>query len=333
MKFKRILFMCFLFTIGINQTGGSMQAKIETTKGDILIELEFEKTPMTVANFVGLAEGTIENDAKPLGEPYYDGIKFHRVIDNFMIQGGDPTGTGRGGPGYQFEDEFDSSLTHSGPGILSMANSGPGTNGSQFFITHAATPWLDGKHSVFGRVIEGQDVVDAIEQDDVMNKVTIIRNNVEFDAPKVFKEAQVKAREIADRKNKEKELELEKLSKEFNAQIDKAEQTDSGLKYLITKSGTGAKPTSGQTVSVHYAGYLMNGEKFDSSFDRNQPIEFPVGAGRVIKGWDEGIMLLNVGTKARLIIPPELGYGSRGAGGVIPPNATLVFDVELVEIK
>ena len=333
MKFQRMLFTCLLFTIGINQTGGSMQAKIETTKGDILIELEYEKTPMTVANFVGLAEGTIENNAKPLGEPYYDGIKFHRVIDNFMIQGGDPTGTGRGGPGYQFEDEFDSSLKHSGPGILSMANSGPGTNGSQFFITHVATPWLDGKHSVFGHVIEGQDVVDAIEQDDVMNKVTIIRNNVEFDAPKVFKEAQVKAREIADKKNKEKKLKLEKLSKEFNAQIDKAEQTESGLKYLITKPGKGEKPKSGQTVSVHYAGYLMSGEKFDSSFDRNQPIEFPVGTGRVIKGWDEGIMLLNVGTKARLIIPSELGYGSRGAGGVIPPNATLVFDVELVEIK
>ena len=288
---------------------------------------------MTVANFVGLAEGKIENNSKNLGEPYYDGIKFHRVIDNFMIQGGDPTGTGRGGPGYQFEDEFDSSLKHSGPGILSMANSGPGTNGSQFFITHVATPWLDGKHSVFGRVVEGQDVVDAIEQDDVMNKVTIIINNVEFDAPKVFKEAQVKAREIADKKNKEKELELEKLSKEFNAQIDKAEQTESGLKYLITKPGKGEKHKSGQTVSVHYAGYLMSGEKFDSSFDRNQPIEFPVGTGRVIKGWDEGIMLLNVGTKARLIIPSELVYGSRGAGGVIPPNATLVFDVELVEIK
>ena len=330
---KKILFICLLLTLGINQTGGSMQAKIETTKGEILIELEFEKTPMTVANFVGLAEGTIKNDAKPLGEPYYDGIKFHRVIDNFMIQGGDPTGTGRSGPGYQFEDEFHPDLKHSEPGILSMANSGPGTNGSQFFITHVATPWLDDKHSIFGHVIEGLDVVNAIEQDDLINKVTIIKNNVEFDAPKVFEESQVKAREIAEAKRKKEGEELEKLSKEFEAIIDTAEKTPSGLKYVITTPGSGEKPTKGQTVSVHYAGYLMTGQKFDSSFDRNKPIEFPVGTGRVIKGWDEGIMLLNVGAKARLIIPSELAYGSKGAGGVIPANATLVFDVELMEIK
>ena len=310
-----------------------MQAKIETTKGEILIELEFEKTPMTVANFVGLAEGTIENDAKPLGEPYYDGIKFHRVIDNFMIQGGDPTGTGRSGPGYQFEDEFHPDLKHSGPGILSMANSGPGTNGSQFFITHVATPWLDDKHSIFGHVIEGLDVVNAIEQDDLINKVTIIKNNVEFDAPKVFEESQVKAREIAEAKRKKEGEELEKLSKEFEAIIDTAEKPPSGLNYVFTPPGTGENPPKGQTVSVHYAGYLMTGQKFDSSFDRNKPIEFPVGTGRVIKGWDEGIMLLNVGAKARLIIPSELAYGSLGAGCVIPPNSTLVFDVELMELK
>ena len=330
---KKILFTFLLFTLGINQTGGSMQAKIETTKGEILIELEFEKTPMTVANFVGLAEGTIENDAKPLGEPYYDGIKFHRVIDNFMIQGGDPTGTGRGGPGYQFEDEFHPDLKHSGPGVLSMANSGPGTNGSQFFITHVATPWLDDKHSVFGNVVSGQNVVDAIEQDDQITKVTIIRNDVDFDAPKVFEDSQVTARKIAEEKRKKEKEEMDKLSAEFKNYLDDAQTTPSGLKYVIIKEGEGNKPQKNQTVSVHYAGYLMNGQKFDSSFDRNQPIEFPVGAGRVIKGWDEGIMMLNVGTKARLIIPPELGYGVRGAGGVIPPNATLVFDVELMGIK
>lgn len=137
-------------------------AHIETTKGAIDIELEADKTPVTVANFVNLAQ-----------KGFYNGITFHRVIPNFMIQGGDPTGTGAGGPGYRFEDEFDSSLKHTGPGILSMANAGPGTNGSQFFITHVATPWLDGKHSVFGHVTKGQNVVDAIVQGDKIEKITI----------------------------------------------------------------------------------------------------------------------------------------------------------------
>jgi len=324
---KKLIIILLLF-INIGK-GDSMQAQIETTKGTILIELEFEKTPMTVANFVGLAEGNIKNESKPLGTPYYDGIKFHRVIPDFMIQGGDPTGTGRGGPGYKFYDEFHPDLKHSKPGILSMANSGPTTNGSQFFITHKATPWLDNKHSVFGHVIEGQEIVDAIEQNDIINSIKIIRKGklaTNFDAPKVFEEEKNRYQKIEEEKTKKLEEEMNKLTKD-------AMTTGSGLKYIIIEKGDGPKPESGQTVSVHYAGYLMNGQKFDSSYDRNQPIDFPVGTGRVIKGWDEGIMLLNVGTKAKLIIPPNLGYGPQGAGGVIPPNATLIFEVELVAIK
>ena len=325
---KSKILLVFFLLLGINK-GDSMQAELTTSKGKILIELEYKKTPMTVANFVGLAEGKIPNNAKAPAEPFYDGLKFHRVIDDFMIQGGDPQGTGRGGPGYNFPDEFHPDLNHSGPGILSMANSGPSTNGSQFFITHKDTPWLDGKHTVFGRVVSGQDVVDAIEQNDIIESVKIIRTGVSasnFDASSIFKEKQDYYQKLENEKKKAQEEEMKKLT-------EGAKETSSGLKYIITKQGSGPRPKQGQTVSVHYAGYLTDGSKFDSSFDRNQPIEFPIGTGRVIKGWDEGIMLLNVGTKAKLIIPSDLGYGPRGAGGVIPPNATLIFDVELLELK
>lgn len=171
--------------------GNGLYALMKTNKGEILLRLEFEKTPLTVANFVGLAEGKIKNSAKPKGTPFYNGLKFHRVINDFMIQGGDPAGNGTGGPGYKFKDEIVPELVHDRAGILSMANAGPATNGSQFFITHKETPWLNGKHTVFGHVISGQEVVNAIAQNDTIESIKIIRKGKaakKFNAEKVFVE-------------------------------------------------------------------------------------------------------------------------------------------------
>lgn len=303
-------------------------AKITTTKGVILLRLTYEKTPATVGNFVALAEGKMKNSQKPLGTPYYDGLTFHRVIPNFMIQGGCPLGTGTGDPGYRFDDEFHPELKHNKPGVISMANAGPGTNGSQFFITHVATPWLDNKHTVFGEVVEGQEVVDAIAQGDKIEKVEIVRVGEEaekWDALKAFNDFnEAKAARLAEEKRKAEEA--------FTKEVVDFEKTNSGLYYQITHKGNGKKAEAGQKVAVHYTGMLLDKTVFDSSYRRKEPLQFTVGVGQVIAGWDEGILLLHEGDKARLVIPSELAYGSRGAGGVIPPNAPLIFDVELVSV-
>jgi len=304
-------------------------AKFNTTKGSILVKLTHDLTPGTVGNFVGLAEGNLENKVKPQGNKFYDGLKFHRVIPDFMIQGGCPQGTGTGDPGYKFDDEFHPTLKHDKPGVLSMANSGPGSNGSQFFITHVPTSWLDNKHTVFGQVVEGQDIVNEIVQGDIIESLEIVRVGEEaqkwnaIEAFRVFEGSRAK-REAAERAAAE--AKMEKLAAGF-------EKTKSGLRYQFIQRGNGKKAEKGRTVSVHYSGQLEDGKVFDSSYARKKPIEFPLGMGHVIEGWDEGIELLQVGDKARFVIPSHLGYGSRGAGGVIPPNATLVFDVELMDVK
>ena len=302
---------------------------IFTSKGEIKIELEFEKTPGTVGNFVGLSLGLINNSIKPLGEAYYNGLKFHRVINDFMIQAGCPLGTGTGDPGYKFDDEFHNDLKHDRPGVISMANAGPSTNGSQFFITHVETPWLDNKHTVFGNVINGMDVVNSISQNDeiISIKINAVGDKAKaFDAAKAFEDFN---KSKANRIKKEKENEL-KMLKDFSKGFSK---TSSGLLYKFEKENNSHKPSNGNKVKVHYKGMLLDGTVFDSSFKRNQPIEFTLGIGQVIKGWDEGISLLGIGDKASFIIPSDLAYGASGAGGVIPPNATLVFEVELISAE
>jgi peptidyl-prolyl cis-trans isomerase A (cyclophilin A) len=210
-----------------------------------------------------------------------------------------------------------------------MANSGPASNGSQFFITHVPTNWLDNKHTVFGHVVEGQDVVDAVAQGDLIETIEIIREGDEakkwnaIEAFRVFEGARAK-------KEAEARAAAEEAMEKLAAGFDK---TASGLRYKMIQKGSGKKAENGKTVSVHYSGSLENGKVFDSSYSRKKPIEFPLGMGNVIEGWDEGIALLQVGDKARFVIPSHLGYGSRGAGGVIPPNATLIFDVELMDVK
>jgi peptidylprolyl isomerase len=304
-----------------------LYAEFKTSYGDFVTELHYKKVPMTSGNFVALAEGEHPQvDDTYKGKKFYDSIIFHRVIDEFMIQSGDPDGTGQGGPGYKFPDEIDSTLTHD-KGVISMANAGPNTNGSQFFITLVPTPHLNGKHSVFGKLVVGEEVVDSIGKvettprdkpvkDVVIETVNIIRKGGDaksFDAVEAFKAGVKQAEEAMAKAAQERQAKLEEASEGF-------ESTDSGLRYLITEENPGGdSPEAGDMVSVHYTGYLLDGTKFDSSIDRGEPIEFPIGTGRVIPGWDEGIMLLKTGEKAELIIPSELAYGARQTGP-IPPN-------------
>ncbi|MDR3012748.1 MAG: peptidylprolyl isomerase [Chitinispirillales bacterium] len=313
-----------------HELGDGLFAEIETNKGTIMVQLEFEKAPLTVASFVGLAEGTIRHN-RGEGVRFFDGITFHRVVPDFVIQGGDPTGSGSGGPGYRFADEIHPDLKHVSEGILSMANAGPATNGSQFFITLSATPHLDGRHAVFGRVVKGMDVVKDIGVGDVMNRVSIIRSGESAEEFKADQQAfESYGRQFAEREEMKFIEEQKKIVEERYAEMEKME---SGVMYKVDASGSGEKPQQGQTVSVHYTGTLLDGSKFDSSRDRDQAFDFRVGVGMVIPGWDQSVLDMRVGERRTVVLPPDMGYGSRGAGGVIPPNAYLVFDIELLEIK
>ena len=339
-----------------------LYAELQTSKGDMIIRLEQEKTPVTVANFVSLAEGTnpfVSEQYK--GKPYYDGLTFHRVMQDFMIQGGDPLGTGLGNPGYRFKDEFDPTLTHSKKGILSMANGGPKTNGSQFFITQKETPWLDQIHSVFGEVVVGLDVIDSIAavevdprkkplQSVIMEKVAIVRKGK---AAKDFDAVQVLTAYFEEEKAMEAALKekIQSASQEFAAQKTGAIELPSGLKYLVLADGDGPKPSVGQRISVNYAGWLENGMLFDTSwesiardFGKYQEL-FQMHRGdfspivmayspdmTMIAGFKEALLEMKAGDKWRVFIPPYLAYGAQGNRG-IPPNAALVFDIEMLPLS
>ena len=357
-----VFFSCNSQKKAYKDLGDGLFADIETTKGHIVVKLNYKEVPTTVANFVTLAEGKnnfVKVEYK--GKPFYNGTIFHRVIDGFMIQGGDPTGTGMGDPGYRFEDEFVPSLRHNKKGILSMANSGPNTNGSQFFITQVPTPHLDGRHTVFGETVEGEEVIDAIakaprngqdrpNEDIKIKNITIVANGKDaqkFDAVKVF-DSYFKS--VAERE-KEKEERVKRASAKFLEEIKvqepQAKVLPSGVKIFTINNGEGKQPKQTEFAMVNYAGYLRNGALFDSNIKEveesygkyqamreqqngYQPIPFPyTPSAQLIPGFKEALLTMKVGDKIRVFIPATLGYGEAGAGDVIPPNSDLIFDIEI----
>ncbi|MBQ2551739.1 MAG: peptidylprolyl isomerase [Treponema sp.] len=314
-------------------------AVIDTANGEIVLELFYKQAPLTVTNFVGLAEGTLDA-AK--GKPFYDGLKFHRVISkangdqqDFMIQGGDPRGTGSGGPGYQFPDEIVDGLTFDRPGYLAMANAGAGTNGSQFFVTIVPTTWLNGKHTIFGSVVDSnsQKVVNTLKQGTIMKSVKIYRLGEEASK---FTATQADFDKLLNGIKKAAEEKKASYLNEQMSYIEKNygdfEKDSSGIYYKVTRQGAGAKTGSFKNVSTHYKGYFLNGDVFDQSQGRG-PLDFMTGAGRMIPGFDLMTQDMKVGEKRTIILPPEYAYGEDGAGDVIPGNTYIMFDIELLDAK
>ena len=337
-----------------------LYAEFITNKGTFVAKFYHEATPLTVSNFVELAEGTHPLvDSIYAGKPYYSNVSFHRVIKDFMIQGGDPKGDGTGNPGYTFPDEIVDTLKHDRKGLLSMANSGPSTNGSQFFITLKETPWLDGKHTVFGEIVLGQAVVDSIGNVEtskpgdkpvnpiVIQEVNIINKGV---TPPSFS----KQMEAVEAEKQAKEERIAKVAEETKAEFDRklaeAEAYSSGIEIYWDQKGKGMKPAEGSQIRINYAGYFEDGKLFDTSvldiaekyevvdqqrLARGQYAPMPAvysKDARLIPGFREGLLEMSLGDKITLFIPSHLAYGAQGAGNVIPPNTNLVFELELVEL-
>ncbi len=365
---KKLSFLLLILSLGFVSCQNDypdledgLYAEFKTNKGVFVAKLYNEKTPLTVANFVDLAEGNNELvDSIYKGKKYYNGLTFHRIIKDFMIQGGDPLGTGSGSPGYKFSDEFLPELKMDRKGILAMANAGPGTNGSQFFITLKPTPQLNNRHTVFGEIVLGQEIVDSLGLVEVnkqgnkpvspviINELNIIRKG------KINLNSFSEEMAIAENKIEEKQASILKVASENALRLEKAletaEETPSGLKIVFTEKGDGVKPVEGSKIKMNYAGYLTNGSLFDSNIEEvakkfntwdqrrsdgggyaPMPSDYSKSA-QLIAGFREGLLMMSVGDKATLLIPAHLAYGERGIPNVIPPNSDLIFELELVEI-
>jgi cyclophilin family peptidyl-prolyl cis-trans isomerase len=329
-----------------------LYAEVTTNKGLIVMRLEFEKTPMTVANFVGLAEGSIENPAQPLGTPYFNGTKWHRVVPGHVIQGGQPAGGKFEGPGYLFPNEIDPTLNHDKSGMVGMANAGPHTNGSQWYITLADRSYLNGNYTVFGEVIQGLDVVKAIVQGDEIITVKIVRigriagqfrpTAAAFKQMVAAAEARV-MKETAERKAREEEL--------VAGQWPKAVAGENGVRFIINKEGTGKPPAAGAIVKASYAGKtLLSGLAFIGTADAGkpyrgetpEPFEFEIGKTKINPGLDAAFPQMKKGEKRTLIIPDDQAYGRNGFYSksrpnekrfVIGPFSMLVYEIEVLDIK
>jgi peptidyl-prolyl cis-trans isomerase A (cyclophilin A) len=339
MHMKNIAAVCILAVcvVSCNRAGAAglpdgLYARLTTSKGEVMVRLEYQKAPLTVGNFVGLAEGRLDASK---GKKYFDGLSFHRVVKDFVVQTGDPRGDGSGGPGYDFPNEIAADLTYDAEGIVGMANAGPNTNGSQFFITMAATPNLNGSYTIFGKVVTGMDVVKQIAQGDKLIKVEILRNGSDaraFTADQAAFNSRLTPLVAAIKKaaDDKRAADVAAIKQRWPDLVPDAD----GIYQKTLKAGSGDGPKVGQTVSVSYKGMLVNGQVFDQSDLHGGPVDFQVGIGKIIPGWDKVVMQMKKGEKRMIVIPPELAYGSRGTpGGPIAPDSFLAFEVELVNLK
>ena len=328
MRTLLIIFSLLFSTLSFAALDDGIYALIKTSKGEIIVELAYEKAPLTVINFIALSEGSKKSN-KELGIPFYDGIIFHRVIDDFMIQGGDPQGDGRGGPGYQFFDEF-SDLKHDQPGVLSMANSGPNTNGSQFFITHIPTPWLDGKHSVFGLVAEGMSIVNLIEQGDIIESISIERIG---DQANQFIADEASFQEQIEKVNTNLNAKQELRQKEFENYVTTSypgiKKSKLGYFTIVNKSGNDKQPNDGQVVSVDVSFKADNGQIMREA---GSPIEFILGSGQIISFIDSNIRDMSIGEDRTIIVTYEAVFGDNPSGD-ISQESILIFELELLSAE